>query len=90
MPNVLLEAIVEGLLVIAPNVGGVAELVENKKTGILVDQYDNITAYIDALKFVGNLENPQSIILEAQNLVMERHTQEKYEERIKKEKAYLA
>ena len=36
MPNVLLEATAFGLPIIAPNIGGISELVINKKTGILL------------------------------------------------------
>ena len=90
MPNVLLEAIVAGLLPIAPHVGGVAEIIINGKTGILIEHYNDIDSYIESLSAVGSMERPQKLIHEAQALVLERHTQEKYEERISKEKAYLS
>ncbi|APY13349.1 hypothetical protein BKD02_02640 [Brucella sp. 09RB8910] len=36
VPNVLLEAIAAGLVVIAPDVGGISEIIKNEKTGILL------------------------------------------------------
>jgi glycosyltransferase involved in cell wall biosynthesis len=48
LPNVVLEAMRSGLLVIAPDVGGVAEIV-NEDTGILVDDVDDPDAYVKAI-----------------------------------------
>lgn len=52
---VLLEAAVSGLPVVAANVGGIAEIVENNKTGILVEP-KNPAALADAIKEI--LANP--------------------------------
>ncbi|PJE58191.1 MAG: hypothetical protein COU81_02160 [Candidatus Portnoybacteria bacterium CG10_big_fil_rev_8_21_14_0_10_36_7] len=41
MPWVILEAMTAGLTIIATNVGGLPEMIENDKTGILVEPADN-------------------------------------------------
>lgn len=48
MPNVVIEAMANGLPTIAPNVGGVAELVDDT-TGWLVQDASDVRAYLDAL-----------------------------------------
>jgi glycosyltransferase involved in cell wall biosynthesis len=49
IPNVLLEAMSHGYVAIAPNVGGIGELV-NEETGFLVENYDDVDAYVAILK----------------------------------------
>lgn len=49
LPNVLLEAMSAGLLVVAPDVGGVSDIV-GKDTGVLVGDADNPEAYVAALR----------------------------------------
>lgn len=89
VPNVLLEAITEGLLVIAPNVGGVSELV-NDQTGYLIEQFDAVDQYIAALrKATKNPTRAQRLIRNAQQLVETRHTQQNYEAELAKEKTYF-
>ena len=48
LPYVLLEAGQAGVAVIATNVGGIPEIIEDKKTGLLVEP-DNTSALCDAL-----------------------------------------
>jgi glycosyltransferase involved in cell wall biosynthesis len=49
LPGVILESFVNKLLVVAYNVGGIKEVVVDKKTGWLVDA-DNETEFLKALK----------------------------------------
>lgn len=49
LPNVLLEAASHLIPIIAPNVGGVSELI-TRDTGYLVDQFDDITSYVFNIK----------------------------------------
>lgn len=90
MPNVLIEAILGGLLVIAPNVGGVGELIEDGITGYLIKSYDDIAEYIKAIKSV--IEDPEKSrkqTLQAQAKLKRRHSIDAYQKQIAKEKVYL-
>ncbi len=49
LPNVLLEAMAAGLAVVAPNVGGVGELIIPGQTGYLISPYDDVEAFVAAL-----------------------------------------
>jgi glycosyltransferase involved in cell wall biosynthesis len=52
MPNVILEAIYCGIPVVAPDIGGVAEVVVDDKTGILVSGPYDLDGYETALRFL--------------------------------------
>jgi glycosyltransferase involved in cell wall biosynthesis len=49
LPNVLLEAIAFGLAIVAPDVGGVREIVADGHSGVLIPRFDDIGAYRRAL-----------------------------------------
>lgn len=57
MPNIILEAIGVGLPIISSNVGGIGDLLEDRKSGLLVSQFDDINEYREKIKFA--LENRQ-------------------------------
>lgn len=50
LPNALLEAMLNGLAVIASNVGGIPDIVVNRKNGILIEP-KNSTAIVDAVEY---------------------------------------
>ena len=50
LPNVLLEAAVSGLPIIASDVGGIHEFIEHDKNGFLVSPYDESSAYVMEFK----------------------------------------
>ena len=49
LPNVLLAAGASGLPTVAPSIGGISELVD-EKTGWLIKDHSNPIAYVDALE----------------------------------------
>jgi glycosyltransferase involved in cell wall biosynthesis len=49
LPLTLLEATDLGLPIVAPNVGGVTEFVENEASGLIVQDPQDVDSYIDAL-----------------------------------------
>ena len=56
IPNVILEAMSAGLPVLAPNVGGISEIVHDRVSGLLVSHDSNLTAmatsYLDKLSLL--------------------------------------
>jgi glycosyltransferase involved in cell wall biosynthesis len=50
LPNVLLEAMAAGIPVIAPDVGGIAEVVQDGVTGVLISRFDDVLAYVRAIR----------------------------------------
>jgi len=87
MPNVVLEAIAAGLLVIAPDVGGIGEIIKNGETGILLPSLDSDEAmaksYIKAIKQA--YKDPQrrrKLVLNAQRLLKEQHSEKYFARRV--------
>jgi len=88
LPNVVLEAMAWGLPVIAPDVGGVSEAVQDGVTGWLLsdisDDEELVQAYASAIAFIYR-EWPRSLELgrEARSLVERRHAPEVYQGRVR-------
>jgi len=78
VPNMLLEMMAEGMLIMAPDVGGVREIVSNK-TGMLLPKFDDVGAYVAGLK---KLERERADlrerILAGQKLLKERHSRKSF------------
>lgn len=79
IPNVLLEAMAAGLAVIAPDVGGISELVTDNVTGILLrstgSERDMARAYAEAIRRLqGDPAMTARLIKNARELVIERHS----------------
>jgi len=89
MPNVLLEAMKAGLLVVASDVGGVAEIVDDQ-TGLLVRAADDPGAY--ATELARTLADPghwQRIAANGQRRVASEHTPEAFREGLRSASGYL-
>ncbi len=56
LPNVLLEALASGIPVIATNVGGIPEIIQNEKTGLLI-RPKNVQDLISSLSYLIEEEN---------------------------------
>lgn len=65
MPNSVIEAFSCGLLVISTNAGGIPYIVENEKTGLLVEINDHAALARAAMKILESDESAQKIIAEA-------------------------
>lgn len=76
LPNVLLEALANGLPVVAPNIGGIAELI-HEKTGWLVSDFSNVSEYkTQLLHAVNNVELSREKAKNAWDLLRTRHSKE--------------
>ena len=79
IPNVILEATAAGLPIVASNDGGVGEFIINNKTGILINDYLKPEEYVKAINDIYDGKyNLDEIIKNAQELLAERHSMDKF------------
>ncbi len=88
LPNIVLEAMAEGLLVIAPDVGGVGEVVSSDRTGLLIkNDFDDAAMadlYVETIRqLYDNSLNIDRLRKEALSLILERHSEQAYMTRVK-------
>lgn len=89
MPNTLLEAVAGGLPVMAPLVGGIKELINNR-TGYGMEVYNDKAEYVTTIQeIINDPQNLSNRAGEALNLVKKRHSQEAFMATIAKEKGYI-
>jgi len=86
LPNVVLEALSCSMLVVAPDVGGLREVI-TPQTGVLIAHEEDdevlIEHYADALAAIANGGiQPLPLIRNAQRLIEERHSEEAHRQRI--------
>lgn len=89
LPNVLLEAIAMGLPVIASNVGGISELIDDGKTGFLIEPYEDAEKYVKCLQKV--YDDPallSGVIADARRLVEKRHSPASFMEVVEETPGY--
>jgi len=72
IPNVLQEMTANGLPIVASNVGGIGEFVITGKTGILVEDHENINDYVKAISRLRNDSLRISLNQSAQKLLTEK------------------
>jgi glycosyltransferase involved in cell wall biosynthesis len=78
MPNVVIEAMAQGIIVVATNVGGIPELIEEGKDGFLVES-KNIHALVDKISYIFNLPEEKRIEIRenAQKKIIKNYSIEK-------------
>lgn len=89
LPNILLEVGSLGVPIIAPNVGGVPELIDSN-TGYLVCGARNIFGYLDSIMSIR--QNPNEAKRRAknlQNLIKNRHSWQKFTEHVMRIQNYV-
>jgi glycosyltransferase involved in cell wall biosynthesis len=87
IPNVLLEAMAAGLTVIAPDVGGISEIVKDGDTGILLpslaDDDEMAEHYADAIvKLSSDPTLARRLSANAIELLRRQHSHEVYDQRV--------
>jgi len=91
LPNVLLEAISQGLPVIASSAGGISELIINEKSGFLVEPWNNVFGYIDCLKRIYGDKSLRKFFTEnAYDLIIKRHSRESFKVLLKETEGYIS
>lgn len=82
LPNVLLEAGAAGLPIIAPDIGGIADLIQ-QETGFLVRLTEDPSQYAQAIKTVlAQPEEARQRAVNLQALLVRRHTPEQFHNRV--------
>ncbi|MFZ3151595.1 MAG: glycosyltransferase [Anaerolineaceae bacterium] len=90
LPNILIEAGTWGVPIIAPNVGGVGELI-NAETGFLLPEKPTSQDYLEAMRKIK--DNPQEAARRAENLlelILMRHTWDHFLGDVKNVPGYLS
>lgn len=87
LPNVILEAIAIGIVVIAPDVGGIKEIIKNNETGVLLPSLDSdedmAQAYAAAiLDLVHNPEKRLHLVQNAQALLKQQHSYPRFSQSV--------
>ncbi|MFC1688124.1 glycosyltransferase [Pseudomonadota bacterium] len=90
LPNLMVDMCAAGIAVISSNAGGIGELVVTGETGILVEPFDNIDAYVKAINwFIDNPESLESMGLRAAQLVKNRHSWQAFVDSVNSVSGYL-
>lgn len=87
LPNIILESMAAGLPVIAPNIGGIAEVIIDNQTGFLIpdeaDEKKLVSKYIEAISLMyENWQNTLKIARNGQNLIMEQHSNLSFKQQV--------
>lgn len=82
MPNMLLEVASKGLPIVAPDVGGIKDLITHKVTGILVNDCYNAEEYMDGILSLKDPKERYRLAEEAQELLKERFSLGSWKKRI--------
>lgn len=85
MPNVILEAIGLGIPIISSNVGGIGDLLVDKESALLIDKFDDIEKYKEAIKYVlGNRQEFNDYAKIASMMASRKHNWNTLKDTIKK------
>lgn len=86
IPNTILEATAAGLPIIASNDGGVGEFIINKKTGILIEDFERPDGYVKAINDIyDNKFELEKMVKNAQKALKKQHGWEEFLKKVKKD-----
>ena len=75
LPNVLQEAMARGLVVVASGAGGVKELVRPGETGYLIEPFDDVQAFVTALRAIdGDRQGAARLVQQGYQRLLEQHS----------------
>lgn len=73
VPNIILEATMAGLPIVASNDGGVGEVIKDGRTGILIEDIRDPGAYVKRIRDIKNVKELNKYVVNAQKLIKSRH-----------------
>lgn len=89
IPTIIISAALSGIPIVASNVGGVGEVIDENR-GFPINDIENIDKYIEAIQTILNNENDISLkAIKAQVYINENHTEEVFFDRLKKTINYI-
>ena len=88
LPNVVLEAMASGVPVIAPNIGGIGEVIIDGQTGLLVDDETNDALLIDSYctaieKLYINWELRNDLAMAGRRLIEDQHSKNLFSSQVR-------
>lgn len=86
LPNIVLEAASVALPIVSSNVGGIGELIDNKKNGVLIDDYKSARAFVDAIEYLAdNKDTAESYGEKIRKKIKEKHSMKTFKEVVKRD-----
>lgn len=83
MPNMLLEIGSKGLPIIAPNIGGIGDFIQNGKTGVLIDNCYDAEQYVKAVHTLCDADLRYELASSAQKLLKAEYSKNNWEKVLK-------
>jgi glycosyltransferase involved in cell wall biosynthesis len=91
LPNVLQEAMVRGLVVVASSAGGVKELIRPGETGYLIEPFDNVQAFVAALRAIDRDRAAAArLVWQGYQRLLEQHSPERFAREVAETPGYRA
>jgi glycosyltransferase involved in cell wall biosynthesis len=79
LPNVLQEAMARGLVIVASSAGGVKELIRSGETGYLIDPFDDVQAFVTALRAIDrDRSGAARMVWRGYQRLLEQHSPERF------------
>lgn len=85
VPNIILEATMAGLPILASNDGGVGEVIKDGETGLLVEDILSPDAYVDKVHSAKDIKELNKYVKNAQHLVKTRHSWDSFLKNVKRD-----
>lgn len=82
VPNVLQEITASGLPIVASNVGGIREFIQNGKTGCLVENHNDIHEYVSAIEELRSSRLRSTLVAGAQALLAKEFSKDSWKRSI--------
>lgn len=83
MPNMLLEIGSKGIPIIAPNIGGIRDFIQNGKTGLLIEDCYSVEDYVLAIHKLSDSSLRHRLATGAQEILRKRFSRSSWERGVK-------